>query len=303
MRLLPPGQSRVIKVPRGTGIHFLSSQLHTAGMLEYPRIFIWIAKINGDAKLLKAGEYKITANMTVFDLLADIVAGKVMQRSILFVEGWTFRQYKQALADNSHIVHTINGWSDSKIMAKLGHPKQHPEGLFFPDTYFYTWGQSDITILKEAYKRMHTILKKQWRQRAVGLPYKNPYQALIVASLIEKETALASERKLIAGVILRRLEKRMPLQIDPTILYGLGRPYNAEITKDDLALHTLYNTYQRYGLPPTPIDMPGKASIFAALHPDQGDALYYVSKGDGSHQFSSNYRDHRKAVEKYLRKR
>lgn len=299
--LLRQNQTMVIKVPHGTGVRHLSRQLYKAGLLKYPRLFTFITKINGDTRRLKAGEYQITENMTAFDLLNNIVAGKVMQHEIVFIEGWTFREYKETLADNTHLKHTINKLSDLQIMAKLGHPKQSPEGLFFPDTYFFIWGETDLDILKEAYQRMQTVLRRQWVKREEGLPYKNAYQALIVASLIEKETAMPQERKLVSGVILRRLKKRMRLQIDPTVLYGLGRTYRSRISKDDLALYTRYNTYRRYHLPPTPIDMPGKASIVAALHPAPGDDLYYVSKGDGSHHFSKTYREHRLAVEKYLR--
>ena len=299
--LLHRQQSLVIQIPRGTGIAFFSAQLQKAGLLKYPRFFIFITELNGQARHLKAGEYEITDTMTVFDLLNHVVTGKVMQRSMLFVEGWTFSQYKKALLENPHIEHTIDHLSDAQIMEKLGYPKQHPEGLFFPDTYFFVWGDTDLSLLKAAYQRMQSILAQQWQQRDEQLPYKNSYEALIVASLIEKETALAEERPLISGVILRRLQKNMLLQIDPTVLYGLGRPYGDRITKDDLAVDTPYNTYQRYNLPPTPIDMPGKASLFAALHPDQGEALYYVSKGDGSHYFSKTYDEHKEAIKKYLR--
>lgn len=293
-------KSIAIKVPPGTGIHTLARTLYQARLVRYPRLFILLAKINGDAPKLKAGEYQITLKMTASELLANIVAGKVMQRSITFIEGWTFRQIKQALDENTHIEHTIVNMGNKQIMEKLGHPNQYPEGLFFPDTYYFTWGDNDIEVLKTAYNRMEKILKKQWLQRARGLPYKNAYQALIVASLIEKETALPEERRKIAGVIVRRMKKGMRLQVDPTVLYGLGRAYGSVIMQEDLDLYTPYNTYQRLGLPPTPIDMPGQASILAALHPAHGDALYYVARGDGSHHFSATYKEHRKAVQKYL---
>jgi len=293
-------KSIAIKVQSGTGIHTLARILHQTRLVRYPRLFILLAKINGDAPKLKAGEYQITPTMTAPDLLANIVAGKVMQRSITFIEGWTFRQIKQALDENTHIQHTIVKMSNTQIMKQLGHPQQYPEGMFFPDTYYFTWGDNDIEVLKTAYARMQNILEKQWLQRASGLPYKKPYQALIVASLIEKETALPEERRLVAGVIARRLKKHMRLQVDPTVLYGLGRAYGSVIMQEDLDLYTPYNTYQRYGLPPTPIDMPGRASILAALHPAHGDALYYVARGDGSHQFSATYKQHQKAVKKYL---
>lgn len=298
--LRKPQSSMTVQVPAGSGIHTLAKKLHQANLIRYPRLFILMAKITGDAPQMKAGEYQITPTMTAPDLLANIVAGKVMQRSITFIEGWTFRQMKQALADNPHIKHTITHLNDAQIMAELSHPRQYPEGLFFPDTYFFTWGDSDIKILNQSYDKMQKIVQEAWQQRALGLPYKKPYKALIVASLIEKETALPKERRLIAGVILRRLKKSMRLQVDPTVLYGLGRPYESTITQGDLDLYTPYNTYQRYGLPPTPIDMPSRAAVLAALHPARSDALYYVARGDGSHKFSATYKEHRQAVKKYL---
>ena len=294
-------QSTSIKVPPRTGIHYLADQLHQEGYIYYPKLFILLAKINGEAYRLKAGEYRINPGITAPELLANMIAGKVMQRSILFVEGWTFRQYRKALNANPNIKHTTETLTDAELMEKLGYPNEHPEGLFFPDTYFFTWGDSDLTILREAYDAMKKVLAEAWDGRASTLSHQTAYEALIVASLIEKETALPRERPLISGVIMRRLQKGMRLQVDPTVVYGLGQPYGSKITKEDLESDTPYNTYRRYGLPPTPIDMPSQASIIAAMHPDHGDALYYVSRGDGSHQFSVTYKEHFRAVEKYLR--
>ncbi|AAO90046.1 endolytic transglycosylase MltG [Coxiella burnetii] len=295
-------QVSTIKVPPGTGIHYLAKSLHEQGLLQNPQFFIWLARLKGDAPLLKAGEYEITPTMTPLELLRNVVAGKVKQRSITFIEGWTFREMKQTLEENPYIHHTIDRLSDQKILAKLGCTNLRPEGLFFPDTYSFTWGDNDIKILRQAYQRMQTILNEAWQQRADNLPYKNPYQALILASLVEKETALPKERPKIAGVILRRLKKGMPLQVDPTVLYGLGRPYGSPITKEDLVSNSPYNTYQHYGLPPTPIDMPSRASILAALKPESGDALYYVARGDGSHIFSATYKEHKEAIKKVFRR-
>ena len=293
-------QATTIKIPAGTGIRYLAYHLSEQGLVKHPKIFILLAYLTEDPSLLKAGEYQITRTMTLRELLNNIVLGKVKQRSVTFIEGWTFRQFKEGLEANSHIQHIINKLSDQQIMEKLG-DNRHPEGLFFPDTYFFTWGDTDLQILRQAYDRMQTILKKVWQNRSKNLSYKDSYQALIVASLIEKETALPTERPKIAGVILRRLKKRMPLQVDPTVLYGLGQPYNSPITKKDLASHTPYNTYQNYGLPPTPIDMPSYGSILAAVNPARGGALYYVARGNGSHIFSSTYQAHREAVKKYQR--
>lgn len=294
-------QITTIKVPPGTGARRLAYHLFRRGYIKHPEIFILLSRLTGDASLLKTGEYQVTRNMTARELLDNIVLGKVKQRTITFIEGWTFRQIKNTLETNPYIIHTINTLSDEQIMSKLG-DKRHPEGMFFPDTYFFTWGETDFEILCQAYNRMQTVLKKIWASRSKNLPYKNPYQVLIVASLIEKETALSKERPEIAGVILRRLKKRMPLQVDPTILYGLGRSYDSPLTKEDLLSHTPYNTYQHYGLPPTPIDMPSRESILAAINPSPGRTLYYVSRGDGSHVFSITYQAHREEVKKYQKR-
>ena len=293
-------QVTTIKVPVGTGIHYLAYRLSERSLIKHPKIFILLARLTGGPALLKSGEYQVTRTMTPRELLNNIVVGKVKQWSVTFIEGWTFRQFKEGLKANSHIHHTVDKLSDQKIMEKLG-DNRHPEGLFFPDTYFFTCGDTDFQILRQSYNQMKIILKKIWYIRSKNLPYKDPYQALIVASLIEKETALPKERPEIAGVILRRLKKRMPLQVDPTVLYGLGRPYDSPITKDDLVSHTPYNTYQNYGLPPTPIDMPSHESILAAVNPASKGALYYVARGDGSHVFSSTYQAHHEAVKKYQR--
>lgn len=296
-------QVTTIKVFPGTGIHSLAKSLHEQGLLEQPQFFIWLAQITCDASLLQAGEYEITLSMTPLEFLKNVVAGKVKQRSITFIEGWTFRKMKQVLEENPYIQHNIHDLNNQQILKKLDCSYQYPEGLFFPDTYSFTWGDTDIEILNQAYHRMQIILNEAWQKRAANLPYKNPYQVLIVASLIEKETALPEERPKIAGVILRRLKKRMALQVDPTVLYGLDYSYNSPITKKDLMSNTPYNTYQHYGLPPTPIDMPSRASILASLRPASGSALYYVVCGNGGHIFSATYKEHKKAIKKYLGKR
>ena len=289
-----------IKVPLGTGIRSLAKSLHERGLLKHSQFFIWLAQITRDASLLKAGEYEITSSITPLELLNNVVAGKVKQRSITFIEGWTFREMKQVLEENPYIQHNIHNLNNQQILKKIDCSYQHPEGLFFPDTYSFTLGDTDIKILHQAYHRMQTILNEAWQKRAANLPYKTPYQVLIVASLIEKETALPEERPKIAGVILRRLNKRMALQVDPTVLYGLDYSYKSPITKEDLMSKTPYNTYQHYGLPPTPIDMPSRASILAALRPASESALYYVVCGNGSHIFSATYKEHKKAIKKYL---
>ncbi len=293
-------KSIAIKVVPGTSIKQLAQQLHNKKLIARPRFFISIARIKGLAKKLRFGEYWIKPNMSASDLLNNISHAKgIVRHHITFIEGWTFLQMKEALAKDPDIKHTITQKTNQDIMTQLGHPNQHPEGLFFPDTYYFTWGYSDINILKLAYNEMQKIINQRWPNRAKGLPYKTSYQALIVASLIEKESSIKNERPLIAGVILHRLRKGMRLQVDPTVLYGLNKPYGTTITGTDLRTKTPYNTYRVHGLPPTPIDMPSRSSIDAALHPEHTNYLYYVAKGNGGHIFSKNYRDHLTAVRKY----
>ncbi len=296
--LINNAPSETIKVPPGSGVSQIARHLYQRGLLKHPDLFIFYARITGISSQIRYGEYWISAGMTPIELLKNLsTSNGMVLHKVVFVEGWTFADIKLALAAEKDLQHDTKDLSNAKIMQALGHPGQHPEGRFFPDTYQFTWRTSDLDILRQAYQKMQNFLNQQWPQRATGLPYKSPYQALIVASLIEKETALDNERPLIAGVILRRLNKRMRLQIDPTVLYGLGKPYSTPITKRDLQAKNPYNTYQRYGLPPTPIDNPSGASIIAALHPAMNNRyLFYVARGDGSHQFSETYRQHLKAV-------
>ncbi|QHG92641.1 endolytic transglycosylase MltG [Coxiella endosymbiont of Amblyomma sculptum] len=291
-----------VKVPSGTGIRFLSCCLFKRNLIRNPKILVFLARFTGSAPLLRAGEYQIVNTTTPQKLLNEIITGNTKQRRITFIEGWTFRQVKKALSENPYIQHTINKLNNRKIMESLG-DNHNPEGLFFPDTYFFTWGETDLQILHQAHSRMQTVLQKIWKKRSKNLPYKNPYQALIVASLIEKETASPKEYVEISGVILRRLKKSMLLQVDPTILYGLDFPYSRPITKKDLIAPTPYNTYRNHGLPPTPIDMPSYRSIWASVNPDSGNTLYYVARGDGNHVFSNTYRSHRIAIKKYQQRK
>jgi UPF0755 protein len=215
------------------------------------------------------------------------------------IEGWTFKQFLAALNHEQHITHILNTTNPTEVMNKLGVPPRNPEGLFLPDTYLYTLGTTDVAILKMAYKRMSDELTTAWQQRAPGLSYQTPYEALIVASLIEKETGQATERPIVAGVILRRLQNKMPLQIDSTLIYGLGDEYTGRLDRNALQQDTLYNTYLHRGLPPTPISMPGKQSLQAALHPDNSNVLYFVAKGNGTHQFSDTLQAQSQAVNAY----
>ncbi|MNO94102.1 putative aminodeoxychorismate lyase [compost metagenome] len=261
----------------------------------------WRFNLSGQA--LHSGEYRLQPGMSGADLLELWARGDVVQYDVTLVEGWTFRQVRELLARQPKIERTLDGLSDEEVMARLGQPGVYPEGRFFPDTYRYVRGMRDVDLLKQAYKRMEGILGEEWQKRARGLPYREPYQALIMASLVEKETGVPQERGQIAGVFVRRLQKSMLLQTDPTVIYGMGERYAGKITRDDLRKPTPYNTYVTPGLPPTPIALPGREAIHAALNPADGQSLYFVARGDGSHVFSDNLDDHNKAVQEYQLKR
>ena len=289
-----------IKVYPGNTIHDLANRLYRQGMILHPHVLVFVARIGGQARKLHFGEYIIKPGMSASALLSNIVAVKdLAKHQITFVEGWTFDQVLTALKKDDNIFYQSKDKPNSAIMSSIGRPGQHPEGQFLPDTYSFIWGNTETDILQHAYDRMQDYLAQQWQQRADHLLYKNRYEALILASLIEKEASVAEERSIIASVILNRLKRGMRLQVDPTVLYGLKKPYGTRITRSDLRSNTPYNTYRIKGLPPTPIDMPSKASIYAALHPANTSYLYYVSTGGGRHVFSHHYRQHRQAVKKY----
>jgi len=252
---------------------------------------------------LHAGEYALTAGMTPRDLLLNMAAGKVLQRNFTIVDGWTFRDLRQALAKADKLRQDGAGLDDAQLMAKIGAPGEMPEGRFLPETYAYVKGDTDLDILRRAHAAMAKMLDTLWAQRDKQVPLATPYDALILASIVEKETGRADERPRIAGVFVRRLQNHMLLQTDPTVIYGMGESYAGNIHKSDLTTDTPYNTYTRQGLPPTPIAMPGKPAIEAALHPAQGTELYFVSRGDGSHVFSSSLDEHNRNVACYQLKR
>lgn len=273
-----------ILVP-GTSTRMLAMDLQKQGLLKNPVFFIALVYSKNQHKQLKAGEYLFLPGMTPEQVLAKIVAGKVIQHRFTIIEGWTFQQLITALNKEPSLTHTAN------ISPK--------EGWFFPATYNFILGTTDSHFLEKAYALMKIKLNAAWQQRASNLPYKTPDEALIAASLVEKESARPEERPLIAGVLVKRLQQNMPLQIDSTVIYGLGAAYTGKIHTADLRQDTPYNTYTRKGLPPTPIAMPSESSIQATLHPSITDALYFVAKGDGSHQFSNNLNDHNHAVVTY----
>jgi UPF0755 protein len=292
-----PGYHYVIAP--GTSLKRFTTDLHAAGVLPHPAYFRWLARFAGDTQAIKAGEYLFAPGITPPELLRQVVSGAVVQHAFTIVEGWTFAQLLAALRHDDVIEQTLDDLAPDRIMERLGHPGEHPEGRFMPDTYHFPRGTTDVAFLQRAYQSMETLLDEEWRHRDVGLPYETPYDALIMASIVEKETALPEERSEIAGVFVRRLERGMRLQTDPTVIYGLGDRFDGNLKRRDLASDSPYNTYMHAGLPPTPIALPGRASLHAALHPAAGDTIYFVSRGDGSHEFSKTLEAHNKAVRRY----
>lgn len=289
---------------RGSSIRTLANKLIEKDLLQDKKYFLIWGKINRQETRLQAGEYVISPGMSLAQLLDDMVVGKVVQHEIALIEGFTFRQVLKVIQQDPKITLELENLSDDEIMKALGHEGEHPEGRFYPDTYYISRGITDTELLKRAYNRMQDILEEEWQQREPELPYKTAYEALIMASIVEKESAVAAERPLIAGLFVNRLRKKMRLQTDPTVIYGIEN-YDGNIRFRDLRKDTPYNTYTRSGLPPTPIALAGREAIRATLHPDKTEYLYFVAYGDGSgrHVFSTNLKDHEKAVDKYQRKK
>lgn len=292
------GQEKIVVKP-GMSMQAFNSQLYDRGLLPDSWSLVWLARLRGDSRKLKAGEYRFKAGISLWQLLDQVISGRVVEYPFLVIEGWTFKQIREALANSSHIRKTLAGMGEKEIMTALGHPDMHPEGRFYPDTYHYSSGSTDMAILQRAFEKMQKLLQQEWETRSVGLPLKTPDEALTLASIIEKETGLVAERSLIAGVFINRLRKNMRLQTDPTVIYGMGDTFDGNLRRHDLRKDTPYNTYTRRGLPPTPIAMPGRDAIHAALNPADTDALYFVARGDGSHEFSPTIEAHNKAVIKY----
>ncbi|HKM36995.1 MAG TPA: endolytic transglycosylase MltG [Thiopseudomonas sp.] len=293
----------VLSAPAGSTPNGLLLQLEQQGVLHGA---FWLRlswRLQGHIQPLHSGEYELTPGMNVTQLLDKWRSGDVLQYRVTLVEGWNFRQVRAALAQQDKLQQTLGDVSDSELMRRLDQANLHPEGRFFPDTYNFTRGQSDLDILRQANQRLQKVLAEEWAQRAEDLPYRNPDEALIMASIIEKETGVAREREEIAGVFMRRLAIGMLLQTDPTVIYGMGERYTGKITRADLRKPTAYNTYVISGLPPTPIAMVGREAIYAALHPKAGKSLYFVARGDGSHVFSNTLAEHNKAVREYQIKR
>lgn len=294
-----PEQGQKINIRPGTPFKAVTRSLARNKIIKKPHLLEWSARLQGKAARIQAGEYYISPGMLPAQFLDMLVSGKVVQYSFTIVEGWNVRQLLNALRENPDIEHNLQVSKAAQLMPLLGLDEKHAEGWFFPDTYHFVRGTSDIALLKRAYTAMQVQLDAQWQQRESGLPYTSPYQALIMASIIEKETGIAEERQQIAGVFVRRLQKGMRLQTDPTVIYGIGESYDGNIRRKDLRTDTPYNTYTRSGLPPTPIAMPGLAAIHAALHPAEGNSLYFVASGGGAHVFSPTLEQHNEAVIKY----
>ena len=289
---------------RGSSVRTLANQLIDMDLLDNRNYFLIWGKLKRQETRLQAGEYMIEPGSTLAGLLDKMAAGEVVQYGVTLIEGYTFRQALEIIQQHPAITVELEGLTDEEIMAVLGHEGEHPEGRFYPETYHFSRGMTDTELLHRAYNAMQTILQEEWQNREEGLPYKTPYEALIMASIVEKESAVAEERPLIAGLFTNRLRKNMRLQTDPTVIYGI-EDYDGDIRFRDLRKDTPYNTYTRHGLPPTPIALPAREAINATLHPDKTEYLYFVAYGDGSgrHVFSTNLKDHEKAVDKYQRKK
>jgi len=301
--LAVPDEALLLDVRPGDTPSGVLQRLEAEGVLEdafWLRLY-WRLNLSGQS--LHTGEYRLSPTMTARDMIGLWQRGEVVQYSLTLVEGWNFRQLRSALQNQPKLEQTLDGLTDAEIMSRIGASGQHPEGRFFPDTYRFTRGTSDADLLRRAYARLEQVLEEEWQQRAEGLPYKDAYQALIMASIIEKETGVPGERGEIAGVFVRRLARGMLLQTDPTVIYGMGEKYKGRITRTDLRTPTPYNTYTNAGLPPTPIAMVGREAIHAALNPADGTSLYFVARGDGSHVFSDTLNQHNRAVREYQLKR
>ena len=288
-------------VTPGSGVHSAIQQIVDQGVPVNSLLLEVLTRATGKSARLKAGNYQLKPGATPLRLISLLVRGEFAQESLAIIEGWTFRQMRQAIAQHSALKHDTAALTDTELLAKITTDFTLPEGLFFPDTYQFGKGISDLKIYRQAHAAMMKRLDDAWQKRDLSLPYKTPYEALTMASIIEKETGQKGERGMIAGVFVNRLKSGMLLQTDPTVIYGMGEKYQGTIHKRDLETDTPFNTYTRAGLPPSPIALPGKASLNAALNPDKTDSLYFVARGDGSSAFSNNLTDHNRAVNKYQR--
>jgi len=293
-------EPRVIELERGSSLMGLMRQLEAEEIIPDARVVRVWSRLSDRGREIRAGEYRLTPQMTIPELVDQLERGEVIMHRFTLVEGWTFRQLRQALARHDAVRHTIGELDDQAVMAALGSDALHPEGWFLPETYRFPRGTTDLEILGRAHAAMQDALEEAWSDQDGGLPYDTDYEALILASIVERETGVAGERHKVAGVFTRRLREGMRLQTDPTVIYGVDEEdYDGRLRYRHLRTDTPYNTYTRHGLPPTPIAMPGRAALEAAVQPQEGDHLYFVSRNDGSHHFSSSLAEHNRAVRKY----
>lgn len=287
-------------VESGTRPRNIARIMEQAGIHIHEDAFVLFSRLTGSDTLIKAGAYEAVRGDTPQRLLERMVSGDMVQTRLTLVEGITYQGIRQVLRDAPQVKQTLDDVSDEELLNRLGSSAKHPEGLFYPDTYVFVPGTTDFDVLRRAYQAQEQVLQAAWEDRETGLPLTTPYQALILASIVEKETGLSADRERVAGVFVNRLKINMLLQTDPTVIYGMGDAYKGRIRKKDLTTDTPWNTYTRSGLPPTPIANPGKASLLAVLHPEQHKFLYFVSRGDGSSEFSENLNAHNRAVSKFI---
>ena len=290
-----------VEIPRGAGLRTAIEQIEKGGISVRRHQFELLARALGRERAIKAGNYQLLQPHSPLELLNKLTRGDVTQAEVRLIEGWTFSQFRAALDASPDLRHDSAGLDDTEVLGRLQAAEPHPEGLFFPDTYLFAKGSSDLAVLRRAYRAMQRHLADEWKARDANAPYQSPYEALVMASIIEKETGRAGERDLIGGGLINRLRIGMRLQADPTVIYGLGASFDGNLKRDHLADDGPYNTYTRAGLPPTPIAMPGLASLRSAMRPARTDALYYVSRGDGSSQFSRTVEEHNRAVSRFQR--
>ncbi len=291
----------LVTIERGATLNVATESLENSSVIHDAWSFKLLARVFGLGSEIKAGKYQFEDGITGFQVLQKIHRGYFAKNRIRIQEGWTFTDLREALDQHDAILHTSSGWTNKRILNELNISYGHPEGLFFPDTYIFSGGTSDLRIMRIAHEKMTEVLEEEWRMRHADIRLKDPYEGLVLASIIEKETYLVKEKSLIAGVFLNRLETRMRLQADPTVIYGMGDNFDGDIRYKDLKDDNPYNTYTRHGLPPSPIALPSLSSIRAAMRPQETNFLYFVAKGDGTHQFSDNLKDHNRAVRKYQR--
>ncbi len=301
--LVPPGApAQEFTIAPGSSVRSAMRQVRDAGVPASPLLMELLVRGSGTPSI-KAGSYRVEAGMTPLGLLDSLASGNTIKDSVTLIEGWNFAQVRAELARQRHLRHDSTDMESQQLLARVAPGYAHPEGLFYPDTYVYDRGSSDLTVLRQAHQRMLKMLQQSWAARAPDLPYADPYEVLIMASIIEKETGHADDRQRVATVFVNRLRRGMLLQTDPTVIYGIGAAFDGNLRKQDLQADTPYNTYLRPGLPPTPISMPGRASLEAAVNPAPGSDLYFVARGDGTSEFSANLDDHNRAVNKYQRGR